>query len=103
MQDDAWLTLVTWVDANAPYHDRFFDKRPRDGSDPTRKVVPRSRLIHRLDDGADRVLGRLVETRAIIIRKARRGKKGDAENEALILSTMKKVYHLQEKAPCILT
>ena len=24
----SWLSLVTWVDANAPYHDRFLNKRP---------------------------------------------------------------------------
>jgi hypothetical protein len=37
---DEWLALVTWVDANAPYHDRFINKRPEDGSEPSRKVVP---------------------------------------------------------------
>jgi mono/diheme cytochrome c family protein len=25
---DEWLRLVTWIDANAPYHDRFINKRP---------------------------------------------------------------------------
>jgi mono/diheme cytochrome c family protein len=25
---DEWVSLVTWVDANAPYHDAFIDKRP---------------------------------------------------------------------------
>ena len=32
----SWLSLVTWVDANAPYYDRFLNKRPsssRDRSD----------------------------------------------------------------------
>lgn len=28
---DEWLRLVTWVDANGIYHDRFIDKRPPDG------------------------------------------------------------------------
>ena len=36
-----WLALVTWVDANAPYHDAFFDKRPADGGRPRRDVTPR--------------------------------------------------------------
>ena len=34
-----WLTLVTWVDANAPYHDKFINKRPRDGGPPRRDVL----------------------------------------------------------------
>lgn len=33
---DEWLRLVTWIDANAPYHDRFIDKRPTDGGPPRR-------------------------------------------------------------------
>jgi hypothetical protein len=33
---DEWLRLVTWIDANAPYHDRFIDKRPADGGLPSR-------------------------------------------------------------------
>jgi hypothetical protein len=24
---DEWLTLITWIDANAPYHDQFVNKR----------------------------------------------------------------------------
>jgi hypothetical protein len=36
---DQWLTLVTWIDANAPYHDTFFNRRPRDGGPPARSVV----------------------------------------------------------------
>ena len=35
-----WLSLVTWVDANAPYHDSFINKRPPDGGEPIRDVVP---------------------------------------------------------------
>jgi hypothetical protein len=26
--DDDWLRLVTWIDANAPYHANFINKRP---------------------------------------------------------------------------
>jgi hypothetical protein len=33
-----WLALVTWVDANAPYHDRFYNRRPADGGAPRRDV-----------------------------------------------------------------
>jgi hypothetical protein len=35
-----WISLVTWIDANAPYHDAFLDKRPADGGRPRREVVP---------------------------------------------------------------
>lgn len=35
-----WLSLVTWVDANAPYYDAFVDKRPAAGAQPVRNVVP---------------------------------------------------------------
>jgi hypothetical protein len=28
LRSDDWLRLVTWVDANAPYHDGFLNKRP---------------------------------------------------------------------------
>ena len=54
----------------------------------TKRVVQRSRLLHGLPDRARDVLGKLVETRAITIRKGRRDQKGDAEvelvHEALI-------------------
>jgi hypothetical protein len=36
-----WFSLVTWVDANAPYHDAFMNKRPSAGGKPVREVVPR--------------------------------------------------------------
>ncbi len=36
-----WLSLVTWVDANAPYHDAFLNKRPAAGGEPVREVVPK--------------------------------------------------------------
>jgi hypothetical protein len=35
---DQWQALVTWVDANAPYHDRFFNRRPLDGGPPQRDI-----------------------------------------------------------------
>jgi hypothetical protein len=38
LRDDQWLALVTWIDANAPYHDRFFNRRPADGGPPRRDV-----------------------------------------------------------------
>ncbi|MBN2473976.1 MAG: discoidin domain-containing protein [Pirellulales bacterium] len=28
LNDDEWRRLVTWIDANAPYHDAFLNKRP---------------------------------------------------------------------------
>lgn len=34
-----WISLVTWVDANAPYHDAFFNKRPSDGGPARREIV----------------------------------------------------------------
>lgn len=40
MTDDEWLLLVTWVDANAPYYDTFFNRR-----DPMNPAPQRS--IHR--------------------------------------------------------
>jgi len=39
LSPDDWLALVTWVDANAPYHDRFFNKRPADGGPPRRDIA----------------------------------------------------------------
>jgi len=33
---DEWETLVAWVDANAPYYDTFYDKRPPNGGEPIR-------------------------------------------------------------------
>lgn len=35
-----WYALVTWVDCNAPYYDRFIDKRPSDGGPPRRDIDP---------------------------------------------------------------
>jgi hypothetical protein len=36
---DEWLALVTWIDANAPYHDRFFNRRPPGGGPPRRDIA----------------------------------------------------------------
>ena len=36
---DQWLTLVTWIDANAPYYDSFFNRRPPEGGQPRRSVA----------------------------------------------------------------
>jgi len=36
---DQWLTLVTWVDANAPYYDTFFNRRPSDSGPAVRDVL----------------------------------------------------------------
>ena len=33
-----WLSLVTWIDANAPCHDAFLNKRPGDGGGAIRDV-----------------------------------------------------------------
>ncbi len=32
-----WSAMVTWIDANAPYHDTFYNRRPAEGP-PTRNV-----------------------------------------------------------------
>lgn len=34
-----WQVLVTWVDANAPYYDTFFNRRPPTGGPPVRNVA----------------------------------------------------------------
>jgi hypothetical protein len=33
-----WETLTTWVDANAPYHADFFNRRPTEGDRPIREI-----------------------------------------------------------------
>jgi hypothetical protein len=40
MDEADWFSLVTWVDCNAPYYDRFINKRPVDGGKPSRDVDP---------------------------------------------------------------
>lgn len=37
---EEWTSLVTWVDANAPYHDAFLNKRPAAGGPPQRDIRP---------------------------------------------------------------
>ena len=37
---DEWLALVAWVDANAPYHDQLYNKRPTGGGPPKREPFP---------------------------------------------------------------
>ncbi|HUT37572.1 MAG TPA: hypothetical protein VNE39_29095 [Planctomycetota bacterium] len=39
LSEAEWLALVTWVDANAPYHDAFFNKRPTGGEKPRREAT----------------------------------------------------------------
>ena len=38
LDPDEWIALVTWIDANAPYHDTFYNRRPKDGGDPRRDI-----------------------------------------------------------------
>ena len=38
LDPDEWTALVTWVDANAPYHDTFFNRRPAGGG-PVRRDI----------------------------------------------------------------
>ncbi|MFP4058089.1 MAG: hypothetical protein ACLF0G_14575 [Candidatus Brocadiia bacterium] len=38
LTDAEWRTLVTWVDANAPYFDTFYNRRPADGGKPRRTI-----------------------------------------------------------------
>ena len=33
-----WIALVTWVDANAPYFDTFYNRRPKDNGQPRRDI-----------------------------------------------------------------
>ncbi|MCF7674823.1 MAG: hypothetical protein K9M97_05725 [Akkermansiaceae bacterium] len=64
LDSDEWLRLVTWVDANGIYHDRFIDKRPADGGEPRRDAEFRwpdpftptgDKPWIRMDDGAKAV------------------------------------------------
>lgn len=34
-----WIALVTWVDANAPYFDTFYNRRPKDNGEPRRDIL----------------------------------------------------------------
>ncbi len=35
---DDWMALVTWIDANAPYYDKFFNRRPAEGGAAVRTI-----------------------------------------------------------------
>ena len=37
LSTDEWYRLVTWVDANGPYYDQLYNKRPADGGAPRRE------------------------------------------------------------------
>lgn len=37
---DEWLRLTTWVDANCPYYDTLYNKRPVEGGPPRREAFP---------------------------------------------------------------
>ena len=39
LSQEEWLALVTWVDANAPYYDTFYNRRPPEGGPPRRDVA----------------------------------------------------------------
>ncbi|MDY0166590.1 MAG: hypothetical protein RBS80_08600 [Thermoguttaceae bacterium] len=39
LSPDEWTALVTWVDANAPYYDKFINKRPDCGGPPRREPI----------------------------------------------------------------
>ena len=39
LSEPEWKTLTAWVDANAPYYDTFYNKRPDDGGPPRRVQV----------------------------------------------------------------
>jgi len=50
LSGDEWHALVTWVDANAPYHDMFFNRRPDDSDSPRRDVRLRLTNVYSLPD-----------------------------------------------------
>jgi len=39
LSETEWVALVTWVDANVPYYDTFFNRRPKDGGQPRHDVL----------------------------------------------------------------
>ncbi len=39
LSESEWTTLLMWIDANAPYFDTFYNKRPADGGAPRRQHV----------------------------------------------------------------
>lgn len=38
MSEEEWSVLVSWVDANAPYYDTFYNRRPEQGEKPIRDI-----------------------------------------------------------------
>jgi hypothetical protein len=44
LTEDEWRTIVTWVDANAPYYGSFINKRPAGGGPPKRESIAPPRL-----------------------------------------------------------
>jgi hypothetical protein len=46
LNPDEWIALVTWIDANAPYHDRFLNKRPSDQGSPRREIALEQAASH---------------------------------------------------------
>ncbi len=38
---EQWRALVTWIDANAPYYDAFYNRRPPGKGAPVRNILPR--------------------------------------------------------------
>jgi hypothetical protein len=38
---EQWRALVTWIDANAPYYDAFYNRRPPGKGAPVRNIFPR--------------------------------------------------------------
>jgi len=39
LKPNEWQALVMWIDANAPYYDTFYQKRPKGGGPPVRNVT----------------------------------------------------------------
>ncbi len=51
LSDHEWISLVTWIDANAPYHDAFINKRPGDNGQPRRDLLLKFTDSFMLKDG----------------------------------------------------
>lgn len=41
LDEDQWYALVTWIDCNAPYYDRFINKRPAPAAGKVTRTDPR--------------------------------------------------------------
>jgi len=48
LSDQEWQALVTWVDANAPYHDKFYNRRPSEGEPVRNMRAPLGKDLARL-------------------------------------------------------